>query len=181
MGNHLNKFCGGTGSHDEFNYMPVVKKQNGQFEQICQGWISVLKYDDKYYAAKEKRKAKRDGSENDGQEGQVENILERHEDDQKYEMEDEQPSIGTKYFGVLYSDRLKLFEDEELAYRHINKLGEDWEIKPKEEHMIYRLSKTGLISGSYKQQSFTIMVQDNVCKMQTLELKITVLNSDGEI
>lgn len=46
MGNYLNRFCGGTGSHEEFNYMPVVRKQDGQFEQICQGWIMVQKLPD---------------------------------------------------------------------------------------------------------------------------------------
>lgn len=75
------------------------------------------------------------------------------------------PSNGTKYYGVLYTDRLKLFEEEDVAFNHINNIGEEWEMKPKEEHMIYRMSKVGLISDNYKQQSFTIMVQDNICKM----------------
>ena len=47
--------------------------------------------------------------------------------------------------------------------------------------MIYRMSKTGLISDSYRNQSFTMMVQDNICKMQTLKLKITVLNDHGQL
>lgn len=42
--------------------------------------------------------------------------------------------------------------------------------------MIYRMSKDGLISDNYKEQSFTLMVQDNICKMQNIKIKITIEN-----
>ena len=149
--------------------MPVIKKQNGQFEQICQGWIMVLKLPD----TDENNTRNQDTEELEESQGGADPSK------QIAALEDEEKNLGEKYYAILYTDRLKLFEDEDMAYRHINKQGEDWEIKPKEEHMIYRMSKTGLISDSYRNQSFTMMVQDNVCKMQTLKLKITILNDQG--
>lgn len=48
MGNYIDKFCGGTGTHEEFQYMPALKR-DGEYQQYeCKGWIWILKFDDKY-------------------------------------------------------------------------------------------------------------------------------------
>lgn len=100
------------------------------------------------------------------------------EDDAQEEEPPEIQNKGTRYYGVLLLDRLKLFEDEDCANRHLDQehFAEEWENRPKEVHMIYRMSKEGLISDNFKEQSFTLMVQDNICKMQNIKIKITIEN-----
>ena len=53
-------------------------------------------------------------------------------------------SIGEKYYGVLFIDRLKLFQNKEHAKNFLRD-PRNFEFKPCETHMIYRMSKTGLV------------------------------------
>lgn len=86
--------------------------------------------------------------------------------------------IGTKFYGILFIDRLKLFSDHEHA-NNFKKYPQSYEYKPLETHMIYRMSKTGLVAEDYHNLSFSFMTQNNHCKMEQILFKITIHHDDA--